>query len=106
MIVSLLKGLSKEEDGATLLEYTVLLGVVLAGVVAIIGLFGTWIDGQWKGLSAELHSDGGASGGSGGSSGGSGGSSGGSGGSSGGSGGSGGSSGGSGGSCIRPPPLC
>ena len=82
MIISLLKGLSKDEDGATLLEYTVLLGLVLTGGVAIIGLFGAWIDGQWTWLYDEMIADGGAGGSPGGS------------------------PGGGGGRCIRGPPLC
>jgi pilus assembly protein Flp/PilA len=33
----------KDEDGAALVEYTVLLGVLLIAVIATIGLVGTWI---------------------------------------------------------------
>jgi pilus assembly protein Flp/PilA len=32
----------KDEDGAALIEYTVLLGIMLVAVVATIGLVGTW----------------------------------------------------------------
>jgi Flp pilus assembly pilin Flp len=32
----------KDEDGAALIEYTVLLGILLIAVIATIGLVGTW----------------------------------------------------------------
>jgi pilus assembly protein Flp/PilA len=44
----------KDEDGAALIEYTVLLGILLVAVITIIGLVGTWIDGQWNALQVHL----------------------------------------------------
>ena len=44
----------KDEDGAALIEYTVLLGILLIAVIAIIGTVGTWISGQWAALNASL----------------------------------------------------
>ena len=44
----------KDEDGAALIEYTVLLGILLIAVIAIIGTVGTWIHGQWTALNASL----------------------------------------------------
>ncbi|HME85305.1 MAG TPA: Flp family type IVb pilin [Roseiarcus sp.] len=44
----------KDEDGAALIEFTVLLGLMLVAVVATIGLVGTWISGQWTTLNAAL----------------------------------------------------
>ena len=52
--VSLLRRLGKDEDGAALIEYTVLLGILLVAVIATIGLVGTWINGQWTALNAAL----------------------------------------------------
>jgi pilus assembly protein Flp/PilA len=46
--------LGKDEDGAALLEYTVLLGILLVAVIATISLVGTWINGQWTSLNAAL----------------------------------------------------
>jgi pilus assembly protein Flp/PilA len=43
-----------DEDGAALIEYTVLLGLLTVGVVATIGLVGTWVSGQWTALNAAL----------------------------------------------------
>lgn len=44
----------KEEDGAALIEYTVLLGILLVAVIVTIGLVGTWISGQWTALNNAL----------------------------------------------------
>ena len=49
-----LKKLGKDEDGAALIEYTVLLGILLVAVIVTIGLVGTWINGQWTALNAAL----------------------------------------------------
>ncbi len=43
-----------DEEGAALIEYTVLLGILLVAVVATIGLVGTWVSAQWTALSAAL----------------------------------------------------
>jgi pilus assembly protein Flp/PilA len=53
-LVKLVQRLSEEEDGAALLEYTVLLGILLVAVIATIGLVGTWIKGQWTTLNGAL----------------------------------------------------
>ena len=41
---------SKDEKGAALIEYTVLLGVLLVSVIATIGLVGNWINTKWSAL--------------------------------------------------------
>ena len=52
--VNLLRRLGKDEHGAALIEYTVLLGILLVAVIATIGLVGTWINGQWTALQGAL----------------------------------------------------
>jgi pilus assembly protein Flp/PilA len=44
----------KDEDAAALIEYTVLLGILLVAVIAIIVFVGGWVSGQWSSLSAQL----------------------------------------------------
>lgn len=39
--------LHKDEGGAALVEYTALIGIVLAVGVAVIAGVGTWADSQW-----------------------------------------------------------
>jgi pilus assembly protein Flp/PilA len=44
----------KDENGAALIEYTVLLGILLIAVIATIGLVGTWVSKQWLALDKVL----------------------------------------------------
>ena len=46
--------LKKNEDGAALIEYTVLLGILLIAVIAIITAVGGWINREWTALNASL----------------------------------------------------
>jgi pilus assembly protein Flp/PilA len=50
----LLQRFKRDENGAALVEYTVLLGILLVAVVATIGLVGTWIHNQWVTLNGAL----------------------------------------------------
>jgi pilus assembly protein Flp/PilA len=49
-----LEKFGKAEDGAALIEYTVLLGIMLVAVIASITLVGGWISTQWTTLQAAL----------------------------------------------------
>jgi pilus assembly protein Flp/PilA len=53
-ILALVQKLKNDEDGAALIEYTVLLGIMLVAVIATIVLVGTWISAQWVTLEATL----------------------------------------------------
>jgi Flp pilus assembly pilin Flp len=47
----------KDERGASLLEYSVLIGLIVAGVVATITAVGTWTSGRWTHLESVLGSN-------------------------------------------------
>jgi pilus assembly protein Flp/PilA len=49
-----LRRLGKDEEGAALIEYTVLVGILLIAVIATIGLVGAWINGRWTALQGQL----------------------------------------------------
>jgi pilus assembly protein Flp/PilA len=51
---NLVKKLGSDEDGAALIEYTVLLGILVIAVIATIGLVGGWINTQWSTLQSSL----------------------------------------------------
>jgi pilus assembly protein Flp/PilA len=53
-VTQLLSKLRRDEEGAALIEYTVLLGVLLVAVIATIGTVGTWVGGKWTALNASL----------------------------------------------------
>jgi pilus assembly protein Flp/PilA len=49
-MLQLMRKLAHDEEGAALVEYTVLLGVMLVAVVATIGLVGGWVNAKWTAL--------------------------------------------------------
>ena len=46
--------LGKDEEGASLIEYTVLLAILLIAVIGIITAVGVWINGKWAALNSAL----------------------------------------------------
>jgi len=53
-IVKLVKQFKSDEDGAALIEYTVLLGILLVAVVGIITTVSGKVTAIWTGLSTTL----------------------------------------------------
>jgi pilus assembly protein Flp/PilA len=53
-LVKLVNQLRTDENGAALIEYTVLLGILLLAVVAIIGGVGQWVSTEWTSLSTAI----------------------------------------------------
>jgi len=52
--MTILRQFARDESGAALIEYTVLLGILVVAVIATIGAVGTWINGQWTALNTSL----------------------------------------------------
>ena len=52
---NLIKKLRRDEDGAALIEYTVLLGILVVAVVATIVAVGGWVNGQWTALNTAIN---------------------------------------------------
>jgi pilus assembly protein Flp/PilA len=46
--------LKSDEHGAALIEYTVLLGIMLVAVIAIIGGVGAWVSTQWASINTTI----------------------------------------------------
>ena len=44
----------KDERGASLLEYSILIGLITVGVVASVTAVGTWAGGRWTALRGAL----------------------------------------------------
>ncbi len=53
-IKSLIGRLRQDEEGAALIEYTVLLGIMVVAVIATIIAVGTWVNGKWTTLNGQL----------------------------------------------------
>jgi pilus assembly protein Flp/PilA len=43
-----------DENGAALIEYTVLLGILVVAVIATIIAVGGWVNGKWSALSVAV----------------------------------------------------
>jgi pilus assembly protein Flp/PilA len=54
-IVKLMKQLKSDEDGAALVEYTVLLGIMLVAVVGVIVAVGGWVSNKWVDLNTAIN---------------------------------------------------
>ena len=51
---NVVRRLGEDEEGASLIEYTVLLGILLIAVIAVIGAVGGWINNKWSALNGQL----------------------------------------------------
>ena len=53
-VIKFVQRLSRDEDGASLIEYTVLLAIILVAVIGIIAAVGGWINNKWSTLNSTL----------------------------------------------------
>ena len=53
-ITTFTKNLVRDEDGVTMLEYTILIGIITAAVIGSVAFAGTWVTGKWTALTAKL----------------------------------------------------
>jgi pilus assembly protein Flp/PilA len=51
---NLVRRLGRDEEGAALIEYTVLLGILVVAVIATIVAVGVWVNGKWTALQTQL----------------------------------------------------
>jgi pilus assembly protein Flp/PilA len=53
-VISIYRQLRDDEDGASFIEYTVLLGVILAVTIGVITAVGSWANGVWTSLNSQV----------------------------------------------------
>ena len=53
-IIKFLNRLRSDENGASLIEYTVLLAILITAVIAVIAGVGKWISTEWASLSTSI----------------------------------------------------
>ena len=53
-VMNLISQFKSDENGASLIEYTVLLAILLVAVIAIIAGVGAWISTEWAALSSAI----------------------------------------------------
>ena len=54
-IANLAKRFVADEEGAALIEYTVLIGIMLVAVIAAIIAVGGWVNTKWTALNTALN---------------------------------------------------
>ncbi len=47
-------GLLKDESGAEVLEYALILGLIVVGAIAVIGSFGTKVLARWSSVNSSV----------------------------------------------------
>lgn len=53
-IASFLRAFNADNSGAAFIEYTALLGVILAVGIAVLTAVGVWANGRWTALNTAL----------------------------------------------------
>lgn len=53
-LINRFRRLSKDDSGASLIEYSILIGLITVAVIAIISGVGEWVTSQWSGLQNAL----------------------------------------------------
>jgi pilus assembly protein Flp/PilA len=59
-MAKLLRRLRKDEEGAALVEYTVLIGIITVAVIALVVSVGDWVSFEWNALCTALNTAAGA----------------------------------------------
>jgi pilus assembly protein Flp/PilA len=53
-VLELAKRFGREEDGAAMIEYSILIGIISAAVILSVLAVGGWVQTQWSNLEAAL----------------------------------------------------
>jgi pilus assembly protein Flp/PilA len=55
-LMTLARQFRDEEDGAAMIEYSVLIGIITAATITLILAVGAWVTGAWTYLNSQLGS--------------------------------------------------
>ena len=53
-LIDVAKRFGREEDGAAMIEYTILIGIITAAVILSVIAVGVWVQGKWTALETNL----------------------------------------------------
>jgi len=53
-LMTLTRQFRDDENGAAMVEYTILLGIITVAVIATVVLVGTWVSGKWTLLYSNI----------------------------------------------------
>jgi pilus assembly protein Flp/PilA len=54
MLTEMAKRFRHDEDGAAMVEYSVLIGIITVGAIIAITAVGVWVTGSWEGLQTAI----------------------------------------------------
>jgi pilus assembly protein Flp/PilA len=54
-VLTFLERFSRDEDGVTMLEYTILLGIITVAVITSVVFAGTWVGTKWTTLTGAIN---------------------------------------------------
>jgi len=54
-LISKVRGFAKDESGASLIEYSVLIGLITVAVIGLISGIGDWVISQWSALTSQVN---------------------------------------------------
>ena len=54
-LVARVRGFAKDESGASLIEYSILIGLITVAVIGLISGIGDWVISQWSALSSGVN---------------------------------------------------
>jgi pilus assembly protein Flp/PilA len=54
-LMSIARQFRSDENGAAMIEYTILLGIITVAVIGTVAVVGTWVNNQWTGLTNVLN---------------------------------------------------
>ena len=52
--MNVLKRFISQEEGLETVEYAIIVGLIVAGLIAVIAAIGTWVNTQFTGLQTDL----------------------------------------------------
>ena len=52
--MNILKRFLREEEGLETVEYAIIVGLIVAGLVAVIGAIGVWVKGRFTTLQSDI----------------------------------------------------
>jgi pilus assembly protein Flp/PilA len=53
-MIRLFDKIRKDEEGATLVEYTMLLAIIVVAVITTLGKVGNWVNAKWTAFCTSL----------------------------------------------------
>ena len=59
-LMNIAKRFHEDEDGAAMVEYTILLGIITVAVIATIVAVGGWVSSNWTALCTDINGKGAA----------------------------------------------